>query len=37
MEKLRNRIWTGYNGGSSPEDRKIFKKFLEIGHVKLKI
>ena len=33
MEKIRNIIWTDYNGGF---DRKAFKKFLEIGNEKFK-
>ena len=39
MGKIRNIIWTGYNGGSrggAPEGRKFFKKIFEICNVKLK-
>ena len=40
MGKLRNIIWSGYNGGfwgrASRKGRKIFKKFIVISHVKLK-
>ena len=40
MGKIRNIMWTGYNGwvrgAERPEGRKIFKKSVEIGHVKLK-
>ena len=40
MGKIRNIIFTGYNegsGGRAPEGRKIFKKVVEIGNVKLKL
>ena len=35
--KIWNKIWTGYNGGiegGATRGRKIFKKFIEIEHVK---
>ena len=39
MGKIKNLIWTCYNGGGSggggaPEVRKNFRKFVEIGNVK---
>ena len=37
MGKIKNLIWTCYNGGSgggAPEGRKNFRKFVEIGNVK---
>ena len=37
MRKIKNLIWTCYNGGlrgGDPRGRKNFRKFIEIGNVK---
>ena len=36
MGNIRNRIWTGYNGGSGGRATRRVKNLQEIGNVKLK-